>query len=243
MPLHALTHPFARFRGTIQPPNSTGRISLYDSAHAGLVSSHTHTPTAAPTATQAATRARVAACASSFKTLSIAQIAAWSALADQLQKTNALEIPYVLNAMATHSLVNSYRLLAGLAITPTAPAFAERPGQVFTVAFFIYVAPTFRLYVYTPGCPTGYRAFVRLTSSIARQSAKLKTRDLRIAPAATSDAFRTLTSTGFYLRSDDLAHVTLVGNQYCGFEITLLTAAYLPVAKKFIPQQWIQWWT
>jgi len=237
MPKHSLVLPYDKFRGGIKLPGRTTGLVLYDTPRAGLVSRQLVVPTNPKSTAQTEARGFLSAAAVAYKSLTVSEADAWIALAAQMTYTNVLGINYELTGIAVYIMVNTYRQYAGVALTDVAPDFDDIPPPYTAVTSFGLAATDLEVVIDATGVADGAFGFIRCTNSIDRESRKLRVNELRIPFATSSECFiasssGVLTWTG---NAPDL--LTMANTEFCGFEVTLMSAAYLPRSSQFVAQQ------
>jgi hypothetical protein len=233
-----LIPPFANFHGKIKKPDEDQGLVAFSSQRAGNVARQWVLPTNPQSAQQVVTRGIFAAAATAFKSLTISEAADWNALGDLLAKTNILGIGYKLTGIAAYVMVNSLRQLHGQATSDVAPTFADIPIPILSITSVVYAASTLTIIANCTGITNGCIVLARITPSIARQSRQLRENELRIPDSTEADAFGVVGNNSVTIATG-ADNVALTATQYAGLQLTAMSAAYLPRAPWFIPQQLI----
>jgi hypothetical protein len=192
------------------------------------------------TPAQVEIRGFLSAAAVAFKSLDPEDVAAWDALAQQMERRNVLGINYRLTGIALFVMVNSYRQMDGQEISDSLPNIDDVPPPYTSVTEFkSNSSSSVQITLDATGVSNGCKALLRLTNSLARASRKLRVNELRLPYISDSDNFATASSGSISFNAGETDNVTVLPDQFCGFSITLMSPAYLPRAAQFTPQQLI----
>lgn len=234
MPLHALTLPWDKFRGAVRSSDPIGGMVLYDSPHVGCVSRQFVIPANPRTTLQTQQRGRLATSAKGWVDLDADTAAAWRALARQLTRSNALGFTYVLTGIGLFNMVNTYRLIAGLPVDDSTPDIARIPVPPPVDPLAWSNGTTLIVDLPSHGNDATIHALVRVTNSIATAARLLRPCELRIPTANTVDSGMDVDPAAANLECEPDA-VTILGGEWIGCEIVLMSADYLPRAPIWIP--------
>lgn len=98
---------------------------------------------------QGVVRARMSANAATWRTLTSAQRAGWSDLADNMTRSDALGSSYTLNGFLAYCSVNNNNVAAGNAVVADAPALTT-PATILTAVITLTAAALSVAYTVTP---------------------------------------------------------------------------------------------
>lgn len=239
MPKHSLVLPYDKFRGGIKLPGRNTGLVLYDTPRAGLVSRQLVVPANPKSVAQVEARGFLSAAAVAFKALTVNEAAAWNALAAEMTRTNVLGINYILTGIAVYVMVNTFRQFDSQSITDVAPDFADIPPPYTSVTLFKVATAALTVTIDATGVTNGCKALLRVTPSIARQSRQLRINELRIPFEDSTGSFAVAAAGAITWGPTVPDTIVLAATEYCGFEVTLMSADYLPRAAAFTPQQLI----
>lgn len=236
MPIFTVLQPFKDVAGRfIDPVTNLGTV-VFKNLKAGNVMRQYRIPANPKSTEQVKQRGYFAAASAAYKGNSTAECAAWIALAAEMERTNSLGTSYKYSGINVHNTVNVFRQMNGQALTKVAPAFADIPIPITSLTSFAITGGTLTVVVNCTGLADGALVFIRITPSIARQSRLARVNELRVPDATLTTCFHAVaTNVCTFTITPDL--VVPVTGQYCGLQLTAMSAAYLPREPLFIPQQ------
>lgn len=237
-PIHSLVLPYDQFHGGIKLPGRSTGLVLYGSAGAALVSRQLVVPANPKSTAQVEARGFLSAAAAAWKLLTAEEAGDWRDLAAQLDKSNILGLTYTLTGIGVYCQVNVLRQYAGEAILDTVPDIADIPIPITAITSCTFAGTTLTTVINCTGLADGAEVFLRVTPSITRASRQLRRNELRIPTIASASAFGTVATNACTIALDpDL--ITVAAAEYCGLEVTAMSAEYLPRAPWFVPHQLI----
>jgi hypothetical protein len=238
MPKVTFNQPIAQFTGKVTDPTTNTGIVIFPNPKAGNVVRQYVIPTNPKSTQQQMIRGHFAAAAAAYKLLSTAEAAAWNTLAALFSQNNILGTAYKLSGISLYCRVNTFRQLDGQAISDTAPDFADLPVPATGITSLTITGATLACVLDCTGMADGALVFMRITSSIARESRLLRKTELRIASSTETEAFATVaTDAATFGATVDI--VSLTATQFCGVEFTAMSATYLPRPAQFFNQELI----
>jgi len=238
-PIATVLQPFKEVDGRfIDPVTRLGTV-VFPNPKAGLVMRQYKVPTNPKSTQQVAQRGWFSASAAAYKSLTVQEASDWRDLAAQLQRTNTLGSKYNYSGINIYCTVNTLRQMNGQATSDVVPDIADTPIPVTAMTSFAISTGTLTAVVNCAGLANGALVMLRITPSIARQSRLMRKSELRIASSDETDCFAIVTGapagTATFEFDPDL--VIPVTGQYCGWQVTAMSAEYLPREPLFAPQQ------
>lgn len=248
MAIATLIAPFSRYSGSVKPggvQGTTGGVVAMPDKNGRTITRTLVTPANPNTAHQQTIRAYLTNITEAYQSLSVAQVDAWSAIADTINISGRLGLVRKMTWTQLFQQVNSFRLQAGavggIAMDPPALDSATIPTGVASVASDDGDPDqNVKLVVTETGAPTaGSFLAIRFTRNLASPVRLARKTDYRYISTAIADSIQGRVIAGPFQYSVPAQSLNVNSGEYIGIHLTVLTpnfypAGYLAVGNKLV---------
>lgn len=228
MPKCTLVVPFDKFHGRILDALGGSGQVVFSSAKSANVSRQYVIPSNPQTSLQVTVRNILSQSAAAFKGLTAQNAELWNGDASGITRTNILNLDYTLSGISYYCMINSYRLLAGVAQSETPPV-GTPPIAPSGINSLVYTsgAETLDIEVDCSGMTDGDQVMVRMSAPNIPANRKTTPGILSYPDTDTSACFGTVAA-GVATVQVDASHLGYSDGDAARLGVLPLSEGFIP---------------